>query len=254
MTATSTLTTPVQLPKDTDVILTVKVNVANVGPSQTGTAGQVVTVNFSGAKATGNNSGNTIYATGSSSVAGVRIERTYPSVALVSLGSTGVADGKLIRFSVTANAGGSLGVEEFNFTVATSTANVTTMILYAYTDSGFSTPVSSAASGQLNATGVNSAAGNVEVHTDNVTGDILQVPAGQTYYFELRGTVTGVATGASITTTLRGDTSSTNVGATSSLSTNLFVWTPNSTTTTSISTGSNDWRNGYGVSGLPSSA
>ncbi len=251
--ATSTLSTPVLLTKDTDVTLTIKINVANVGTGQSGTAGNVVTVDYEGAKATGNNSGSTIYATGSSSVAGVRIERTFPTVALVSLGSTGVADGKLIRFSVTANAGGAVGVEEFNFTVATSTATATGLILYAYTDSGFSTPVSSAASGQLNTTGVDTTAGAAEIHTDNVTGDVLQVPAGQTYYFELRGTVTGVQTGSSITTTLRGDATGTNVGATSSLSTNLFVWTPNSTTTTSISSGSNDWRNGYGVPGLPSS-
>lgn len=258
VTATSTLSTPVLLAKDQDVTLTVKVNVANVGSGQSGTAGAVVTVNFSGAKATGNSSGSTIYATGSSSVAGVRIERTYPTVALVSLGSTGVADGKLIRFSVTANAGGAVGVEEFNFGIATSTVtNVTSVILYAFTDSGFSTPVSAAASGQLNTTGASvlgaSGSQNVEIHTNNVTGGILQVPAGTTYYFELRGTVSGVQTGSSITTTLKGDTSSTNVGATSTLATNLFVWTPNSTSTTAISTGSDDFRNGYGVLGLPSS-
>ncbi|MBP9757125.1 MAG: peptidoglycan-binding protein [Candidatus Pacebacteria bacterium] len=251
--ATSTLSTPVNLPKDTDVTLTVKINVANVGSSQTGTAGAVVTLNFSGAKATGNNSGNTIYATGSSSVAGVRIEHTYPTLALVSLGSTGVADGKLMRFSMTANAGGTLGVEEFNFTIATSSATATGLSLYAFTDSGFSTPVSSAASGQLNSAAIGGS-GSVVVHTNNVTNGILQIPAGQTYYFELRASVAGVVSGSSITTTLLGDTSGTNVGATSTLSTSNLVWTPNSTTTATISDSTNpDWRNGYGVPGLPAS-
>jgi hypothetical protein len=213
----------------------------------------VVTVNFSGAKATGNNSGNTIYATGSSSVAGVRIERTYPTVALVSLGSTGVADGKLIRFSVTANAGGTLGIEKFTFTVSTSSATVSAINLYAFTDSGFSSPVSSAASGQLNATSIGGS-GTVTVRANNVTGGILQIPAGQTYYFELRGSVASVVSGSSVTTTLLGDTSGTNAGATSTLSTANFVWTPNSTTTATISDSTNpDWRNGYGVPGLPAS-
>ena len=251
--ATSTLSTPVALPKDTDVTLTVKINVANVGSSQTGVAGAVVTLNFSGAKATGNNSGNTIYATGSSSVAGVRIEHTYPTLALVSLGSTGVADGKLMRFSMTANAGGTLGVEEFNFTLATSSATASALSLYAFTDSGFVSPVSSAASGQLNAASIGGS-GSVVVRTTNVTGGILQIPAGQTYYFELRASVAGVVSGSSITTTLLGDTSGTNAGATSTLSTSNFVWTPNSTTTATISDSTNpDWRNGYGVPGLPAS-
>lgn len=253
--ATSTLSTPVNLPKDTDVVLTVKVNVANVGTSQTGVAGDTVTINYSGAKATGNNSGSTIYATGSSSVAGVRIERTFPTVALVSLGSTGVADGKLIRFSVTANAGGTLGLETVKFSIATSTASASNYNLYAYTDSGFSNAVSAAPSGQLNATSVGGVGtATIIIRTNNVTGGILQIPAGQTYYFELRASVTGVSTGASITTTLLGDASTVSSGATSTLNTANFVWTPNSTSTVTISDSTNpDWRNGYGIPGLPAS-
>jgi hypothetical protein len=259
--ATSTLSTPVSLPKDSDVTLTVKVNVANVGSSQTGTAGRVVTVTFSGAKATGVNSGNTVFATGSSIANGVRIERTFPSVALVSLGSTGLADGKLIRFSVSANQGGTLGVEKFTFSISTSSASATSYNLYAYTDSNFSNPVSAAPSGQLNDTAVGGPGSSViTINTNNVTGDILQIPAGVTYYFELRASVSGVTTGSSITTTLRGDATGTNVGATSTLTGNgvsnaAFVWTPNSSSTATIdgSVTPNDWRNGYGVPGLPAS-
>jgi hypothetical protein len=145
-----------------------------------------------------------------------------------------------------------LGVEEFNFTVSTSTAVASNLFLYAYTDSGFSTPVSSAVSGQLNSSGAAPAVGGaVVITTNNVTGSVLQIPAGQTYYFELRGTVTGIQTGSSITTTLLGDTSSYNAGLISNLSTSNFVWTPNSTSTQT--TAGIDWRNGYGVPGLPSS-
>ncbi len=249
--ATSTLSTPVALAKDTDVTLTIKVNVANVGVGQSGTPGDLVQVNFQGAKSTGVNSGNTIYATGSSSVAGVRIERSYPTLALVSLGSTGAADGKLIRFSVTANAAGTIGVEQFAFSIASSTGvTVNNIILYAYTDSGFSSPVSSAASGQLNATGM-FASGSVKITTDNVTGGVLQVPAGQTYYFELRATVAGIQTGSSITTTLLGDSAYQRAATSTLNSARNFVWSPNSTTTTSFA--GSDFSSGFGVPGLPAS-
>lgn len=247
--ATSTLSTPVNLPKDTDVTLTIKVNVANVGTGQSGTAGNLVQINFSGARATGNNSGNTIYATGSSSVAGVRIERSYPTVALVTH-TSGLAEGRLIRFSVTANAAGSIGVEQFAFTIASSSGvTVNNQILYAYTDSGFSTPVSSAASGQLNATPA--ATASTKIVTDNVTGGVLQIPAGQTYYFELRATVAGNVAGSSITTTLLGDAAYQRAATSTLNGARNFVWSPNSTTTTSYD--GTDYTSGYGVTGLPAS-
>ncbi len=260
LTATSTLSTPVTLPKDTDVVLTIKANVANVGPSQVGTPGRVVVLNFSGAKATGNNSGNTIYATGNTNVEGVRIERTFPSVGQVAMSSTGVADGKLIRFSVLAGAGGDVGITKFTFTVATSSVTATNFNLYAFQNSDFQ---SSAVNGgnplnvaPLNTAGVTGAQ-TIVVNTNGVTATpagIVQVPAGSTYYFELRATVTGVQVGSSITTILLGDASGTNTGATSTVSTQNFLWTPNSTSTTLISdTANTDWRNGRGVPGLSSS-
>ncbi len=248
--ATSTLSTPVLLTKDTDVTLTIKANIANVGTGQSGTPGDLVTINFSGAKATGNNSGNTIYATGSSNVAGVRIERSYPTVALVSLGSTGVADGKLIRFSISANSAGSVGVEQFAFTIASSSGvTVSNQILYAYTDSNFSSPVSSAASGQLNATPA--ATASTKIVTDNVNGGVLQIPANTTYYFELRASVAGTVTGSSITTTLLGDTAYQRAATSTINGARNFVWSPNSTTTTSYM--GTDFTSGYGVPGLPAS-
>ncbi len=71
--ATSTLSTAVSLPKDTDVTLTIKADFANITGQSGGVsnAGDLVTIVFSSARATGNNSGNTIYATGSTAVAGV---------------------------------------------------------------------------------------------------------------------------------------------------------------------------------------
>ena len=88
----------------------------------------------------------------------------------------------------------------------------------------------------------------------------LQIPAGQTRYFELRATVSGVATAASVTTTLNGDTAyidathlgagfvSTTTGAIAD-SNNDFIWSGNATTTAVFN--ANDWANGYGIPGLP---
>ncbi len=251
-TATSTMSSTVNLPKDTDVVLTIKVDTSAVGTGQSGTAGNLVQVNFSGARATGVESGNTIWASGTATVSGVRIERSYPTVSLVSLSSSGVLDGKLMRFSVTANAAGSIGVEQFAFTTSSTTGvTVASMQLYAFTDSGFSNAVSAAPSGLLNATPV--AAGTAaKVTTDNVTGGVLQIPAGQTYYFELRGTVTSSQTTGSVSTTLLGDAAYQRGVGTTLNSARNFVWTPNSTTTIS-GTASNDFVSGYGIPGLPTS-
>ena len=252
--ATSTLSTPVTVTKDTDKVLTFKVDVSTVGTGQSGTGGHTVSINFSGARATGVQSGTTIYASGSTATAGVRLERSYPVVAQVtSLTSNGVGDGRLMRFSVTANAAGSIGLQQFAFQIASSTVtSVTSLKLYGYTDSGFSTPVSSAAGGgQLNTTGVNVTGSTAKIVTDSVNGGVLEVGAGQTYYFELRGTVAGVQTGTSVSTTLLGDSSYVR-GATSTLDGSYnFVWSPNSTTTASYL--DSDFANGAGVLGLPSS-
>jgi hypothetical protein len=97
----------------------------------------------------------------------------------------------------------------------------------------------------------------------------VQVPAGATRYFEVRGTVAANsgATNYSVTTTLVGDSaypsaallgsgatavngfmaSTTAIDATSN---NKFIWSPNATGTSG--TTANDWTNGYALPGLPS--
>jgi hypothetical protein len=99
----------------------------------------------------------------------------------------------------------------------------------------------------------------------------VQVPAGQTRYFEVRGTVSGAASGDSIVTELHGDSafpaglthSENGLMATSSFvgsdTNNDFIWAANSTTTVDTAAeidGSGrlaDFMNGYGVPGLPAS-
>ena len=269
--ATSTLATVVALPKDADKDLTVKVDLAQIGSSQPGTQGALIaidnnaTVDSTGTQGTGTGSGATINATGSTSVSGVRLFKSFPTFASDTLSGTGVADGKLMRFKVTANSNGGLGLSQFKFTVATSSGvGVTNINLFAYTDSGYASGVSGFTSGQLATANVAAPAASTGAVTITPSA-VVNVPAGTTYYFELRGSVSGVIAGSSITSTLLGDAGYPIVGvgtyvaggvammATSSALTtaNNIVWSPNATTT-SLTTHV-DWTNGYGVPGLPSS-
>ena len=260
--ATSTLSTVVVLPKDADKDLTVKVDFAQIGSGQTGTQGALLTIDnnagtdVGGTQGTGVGSGTTINASGSTSVAGVRLFKSFPTLALGTLSSTGVADGKLIRFSVTANANGGVGLDQFGFTVATSTGvGVTNINLFGYTDSGYSAGISGFTSGQIQTANL-AALTSAQVTIDPAS--VVNVPAGSTYYFELRGSVSGVIAGSSITTTLLGNSTypilSTLMGTSTGITANggnTLVWSPNATTTSTA--GHVDWTNGYGVAGLPSS-
>ena len=278
-TATSTFTSAVVLPKDTDKTLTVKLDLANVGTSQAvAFSGHLVKVDYLNAEGTGAESGSTQQlgsSAGSTSASGVRVMKSFPTVALDTLPSTGIVDGRLIRFKVTADAKGPVSLTEFNFTVATSSfasgGGVTNLKLYGYTDANYSLPVSGVSTdGAVNYAGqtqVSSGSATLEftVTTGAGASTTIQVPAGATRYFELRGSVSGSQSGTSITTTLLGDAAFPNfpTGASDSLNfmanaasttafTNNgdFIWSPNTTTTPTRN--GTDWTNGFGVTGLPS--
>ncbi len=283
--ATSTFTSPVLLTKDADTVLTVKVDLASINSSAAVPfSGHLVKVDFLNAEGTGASSGTTIYPSGSTAVSGVRVMKSVPTFSKDALSSTGAADGELLHFKVTADAAGPISIAQFQVTIATSTANtaVSNVNIYGYTDSSYSTPISGVTgSGQLDnvnqcVAGVdgkcasNSTKIVVPVMTAAGVQTSVQVPAGQTRYFAVRGNVTTV-TGSSIVTTLIGDSayplfattepvasssgfmaaeaSSTVFGA--SYVNGFFVWSPNSTTTSSVN--DVDWTNGFGVAGLPSS-
>jgi hypothetical protein len=264
--ATSTLTTSLNLPKDTDVLVTVKADFADIGISQSGTEGKLIEVNPLNAQASGLSSGSTVNsALVSGTVAGVRVFNSYPTVVLDStLPSTGMADGRLMHFKVTAANSGPVGLQQFVFQIATTTATVSNVGLYAYTDPGYSSPISSQTNGEIgnaNLTLVNpnSNSGTAYATATPATNPV-EVPAGSSLYFELRGSVTGVTTGASVVTTLLGDaaypTNLTNgyyVATSTALTAaynNHFVWSGNATSTSGIY--DVDWSNSYGLPGFSS--
>jgi hypothetical protein len=277
-TATSTLSSPLTLTKDTDVLLTIKADLANIGSSDTGTEGRLVKIDVTNAEGSGASSGTTLRVAGvSAGVNGVRMFKSFPVVASDTLPSTGVADGRLMRFKITADSHGPVGLFSLDFTIATSSfasgGGVTLPKVMVYSDASYSLPVSGsygAATGQFGSTGYVSTSGNSGSFTASTTGSYvpLQIPAGTTYYFQVEATVQSTQTGTSVTTTLNGDaayidpahlnigtvgptvplTSST-TGAIADTN-NDFIWSGNATSTTGVN--GNDWANGYGILGLPS--
>lgn len=253
--ATSTLKTGVVIPKNADKDLTIKVDLAQVGTGQMGTEGDLIAIDYNAADKTGtqgvgSDSGSTINATGGSSVSGVRLFKSYPTIAKDSLSSSGAADGELLRFKVSAQSSGDISLNELTFAIATSTiTGVTNVNLFGYTDSGYSSAISGFTSGKISTLNVAPGIGGRVTITPSA---IITIPAGATYYFKLAGTVAGVTTGSSVAATLLGDSVYAPIDtAFSVIATSAFVWSPNTIWRSSAT--SSDWTNGYGIPGLSSS-
>jgi hypothetical protein len=271
--ATTTLANFIQdftVPADSDARLTIKANLSDIGTSQAGTEGAFLAVDYDfqgqagAAVATGSQSGTS--ATNSSSadtaVSGVRVFNSYPVLAKDTLSSNTLANGdrSLLRFKVTANSAGDIGIGKFTLRIATTSTDVTNINVYAYTDSGYSTAVGGLTSGgKVKNADVTSCASTciVEIPVQNASAaaQVLTVPAGSTYYFDVRGTVSSAGSGDSITTQLEGDSAYPALSGLMDTFTNIdndtnddFIWSPLATST-DLST--NDWTNGYGLIGLP---
>ena len=285
--ATSTLDIPVTLPKDTDKELTVKVHLADIGQSQSGVEGHLIAVDPDSAEGSGQSSGGTIASGATAGVAGIRAFNTFPTVVLDTLASTGVmGDGKLMRFKVTANSSGDVGLYQFTLKIATTTGvSVNDVGVYAFTNSEYSSPVSNQGANGLigSAQSIINPADVATAFEIAATTNQITVPAGQSLYFEVRATVSGVDTGDSVSTTLVGDAaypvanalltycshsvgtggvacngvtmagiSSTTLNAFVASTTAIdadtndnFIWSPNATTTAAFT--ANDWTNAYSL-------
>ena len=165
-----------------------------------------------------------------------------------------------MRFKVTANSRGGVGINQLKFTMSTTGATVLGVNLFGFTEGTYSSGISGFTSGQIATSNTNPGTGGAVTITPSA---VINIPAGSTYYFELKGTVAGTGTAYSVNTTLSGDSaypalaSAWTQGGTGlmDLSGNLtggsLIWSPNATTTSAAL--HDDWTNGYGVPGLPSS-
>lgn len=258
--ATAALTPGVTIPKDSSKIITVRVDVANIGSNQAGTAGHKIQLGIAAVTGVGQTSGMSVVKDmktgGAPNSSPLYIYKSYPTVSLdtYTLPSSGAADGKLIRFRVNANAAGmvSLAGMAFNVQGLASVANGQ-VDLCAYTDAGYSSPVSPYPSGCIQGLAISYASSGGYMWFSSP----VHIPAGATYYFELRdsgkgtGLVTSLQSGT-ITTTLLG-ASGYGGGIVSATSLQgkdaVFVWSGNTKTTSQFS--DSDWTVGYLVPGLP---
>ncbi|MDO8493327.1 MAG: hypothetical protein Q7S19_02170 [bacterium] len=224
-------------------------------------------------KGVGVTSGNAVTPTGTAhagqkmtiAVTGVRTFKSFPTVTMLALPTNTLSNGtkSLMRFKVTASASGDVGLYKFTIKIKPSLATVNSVNAYAYTDSGFSTAVSGIGSNgnmlRQDKTDLSGFTNDLplEIYPENNAGVLvpIQIPAGQTRYFDVTGSVSGSRAGASISTQLEGDSAYptgsspmlTAVGVDSDVNSD-FIWSPNSRVTSDRF--DQDWTNGFGVVGL----
>lgn len=266
--ATATLSSDFVIPKDGDKILTIKGNLAAVGSSQVGTQGALIAVDYDGdnaadTEAIGQASGSTQDTTSTTDTAasGVRMFKSFPTLAKIAVPTNILANGEqtLARFSITADSAGAIGLAKLSLNITETGATVASVNVFGFTDSGFSTPVSGVSSNGALMQNPVSTSTDMSIYVQTSVGGTttLQIPAGTTRYFEVRGTVSGVGSGDSVSTQLLGDAAYSatgaveNVGTLDSDTNNDFIWSGNATTTSSVT--HKDWTNGFGLTGLPSS-
>lgn len=168
------------------------------------------------------------------------VKKSVPVLARLSTGytsntvSTGIG---LYRFTVTADAAGSIDWREISFTVTTNSVNLTGLELYDVT--GTATQIGSTVSA-LAASTLSFCPG-----TSCTIGEAEQIGAGSSKTYEIRATVTGWGTaGDSLAISFAEDTSAVSNAAAASLhSGQAMVWSDRSAA--SHTTATTDWTNGY---------
>ncbi len=245
-TATVALTVPMKVPANGDVVLQLQSDISPIGISKPGKAGSLVVVNT--ANYTAISSGGTTIsgsaASSNGSVAGVRIYRSFPRITVsartpcVGPSACRGANVTLGRFEIAANPAGDIGVRTISASVVAESAEVDNAKLYAYSDPNYASPVGGVA-GQVGS----SCDRPDKVSCAFIASPALEIPAGMTYYFMLRGDVIPRSiTGAwSASTVLLGD-ASLRMLSTPNVA-DYFSWSPNDITASGVN--DPDWTNGF---------
>jgi subtilisin len=199
-------------------------------------SGYVILVNLLGSvtSGTGVTSGTVIKGSGTPFGNLVQIYKTFPIVALKNLPSTTLANGnaQLMRFAISANLSGAVGLGQLKFVLTPTGAVVTQPNLRFYADASYSILLGSA---------------TASISASNVVTALfttpLQVTAGTTVYGELTATISGLSGAASITTKFNNFTGDVGMDLFQDL-VNYgdgvpFIWSPNTIGTASYSI--SDW-------------
>src|SRR3989338_3932723 len=241
----------VQVPKDENILITIKTDFSQIGTSQTVATGRLIQTLVAAVRGTDASSGLKVNANNTRMPAGVRIFKSYPTVAQVPLPSTGLVSGSnsLLRFKITANPSGSIGLKKVMVNIGAPSAQLGLVTLYAYADAAYSQPVPGWTSGVLASENMIGKAG-ADLHFALQGDSILGIPSGATYYFDVVGSVGTLSAGDRIRASLIGDQRQQwGMSAYSTLQNlDFFIWSPNSTSTSLPNY--IDWTNGYGIPGL----
>ena len=220
------------IPKDSSNEMTIKVDLATIGTSLPGKAGQLVGVDFDGAtssknKALGKESGGSVHTSTADDNAngkGVVYFRSVPTLERVALPATALTSGNhvLYKFKITADPAYDVAVRKFMFSVATTgvsvfNTNLPNFTLWNTTDNRRVAAATGSVAAMLTYIGNYNTSNQVIVriyadNTDLPSGQCTStslcwdiVPAGQSRTYELRGDVITDGTGDSVSTKLLGD-------------------------------------------------
>ncbi len=274
LSAISTLTTPITVNKNTDVLLTIKADLANVGVAAQGGIGDIIKIDPLNAQSVGVSSGTIINSNVGNSinsvttgVSGIQMFKSYPTfnntgVTCTSSNSCNGMAQTIKKFTITANSAGSIGINKINISIATSSADIKNVRLLTYTNSNYSTQANTGIiDGQFGTSYTTVFSRVLSFSNINPLNTVqqLELPAGQTYYFAIVGDVipSPVANNWYVNATVLGDASpaptvsgrNTNTAAALSSYGSNFIWSDNATTTSGNS--EVDWTNGYYIPGLP---
>ncbi|MBI2989780.1 MAG: hypothetical protein HYY51_01135 [Candidatus Magasanikbacteria bacterium] len=244
--------------------LYLKANLASIGPQESVTVGGHrlgLKINAAGdvvAKGNLTGTGSIEYLSTSNVPTGNThyMYKAAPTVEVLSVGGT-LANGAndLFKFKVTANKG-DIGLYKFVFDMSTTTATVTNVEVLDVTESTEVQLYNSATTAFVN--GYFQALFDTDSSGTGDGGEERTVSVSKPRLYLVRGTVTGVASGASISTRLGGDAATwvENANLMSAANTvdsdvhDDFIWSDRSAGAHATTT--NDWVNGFLVSGLNS--
>lgn len=174
--------------------------------------------------------------------------KSVPSLEIIPLPSFDVADGVLQRFKIHAGKSGSVAIGKITFTVTPTNADISGASLVGYSDSAYTLPLATSTypNGVLNGIPVDPSDNTLAITPDTP----VEIPAGETYYFELDATVSPSDTAYTVETKLTGDSvDSTSTAALTDRAGDNFVWSPNTYGTSSPADA--DWLNASFLPSLP---
>jgi len=251
------------IPKNDEKVLIIKGDIAKIGTGFPGTSGHTIAVDFDGTTAAqdygvGYDSGANVFTYSADTAANkVTMHKSVPTVSKLALGTNTLANGSAVpiyKFKVTADTKGDIDLYRVTFRFATTTATLTNLVLYDVTETD-------EVAVQNDVTlPTYSADNHLTLELNDVAATPRTISAGSSRTFELRGAVSGVTTGSSLTAQLEGDAAviATVNGTYLLIATDVandvnndFIWSDRSADLHTVGTA--DWTNGYLVSGLPSS-